>query len=120
MPATHRRPGRGHHGDRRQAPSEPPRLEHLDRGLVAASTSEGVFLSWRLLGDEVTGHGAKGMTGTDFRVYRDGRAIATVTDSTNYRDPSGTSRSRYQVAPIAKGREGRKSPVATPWLKNVL
>ncbi|MEV4803196.1 rhamnogalacturonan lyase [Nonomuraea sp. NPDC049421] len=94
-----------------------PRLEHLDRGLVAASTSEGVFLSWRLLGDEVTGHGAKGMTGSDFRVYRDGRAIATVTDSTNYRDPAGTSRSRYQVAPTAKGREGRKSPAATPWLK---
>jgi hypothetical protein len=30
-------------------------LDHLDRGLVAAGTSEGVFLSWRLLGNEATG-----------------------------------------------------------------
>ncbi|MFB4277877.1 rhamnogalacturonan lyase [Nonomuraea sp. MTCD27] len=94
-----------------------PRLEHLDRGLVAASTSEGVFLSWRLLGDEVSGHGASGMTGTDFRVYRDGRPIATVTDSTNYRDAAGTAGSAYRVAPIVRGREGRRSSVATPWLK---
>jgi hypothetical protein len=72
------------------------RLEHLDRGLVAASTSEGTFLSWRLLGDEVTGAGATGMTGADFRVYRDGRPIATVTDSTNYRDPAGTAASEYR------------------------
>ena len=28
-------------------------LERLDRGLVAATTGEGVFLSWRLLGHEV-------------------------------------------------------------------
>ncbi|MGR6917883.1 rhamnogalacturonan lyase [[Actinomadura] parvosata] len=94
------------------------RLEHLDRGLVAASTSEGVFLSWRLLGDEVTGHGTSGMTGANFRVYRDGRPIATVTDSTNYRDPAGTATSEYRVAPVVKGREGRRSAPATPWLKS--
>ena len=39
----HGRPGKG------------VQLERLDRGLVAATTTEGVFLSWRLLGDEVTG-----------------------------------------------------------------
>ncbi|MFC5827449.1 rhamnogalacturonan lyase [Nonomuraea insulae] len=94
------------------------RLEHLDRGLVAASTSEGVFLSWRLLGEEVSGHSASGMTGADFRVYRDGRPIATVTDSTNYRDATGTAESEYRVAPIVKGREGRRSPAATPWVKS--
>lgn len=94
-----------------------PRLEQLDRGLVAASTGEGVFLSWRLLGDEVAGHGPNGMTGATFRVYRDGRPIATVTDSTNYKDARGTARSEYRVAPIVKGREGRKSDSATPWLK---
>ncbi|MEV5894749.1 rhamnogalacturonan lyase [Nonomuraea fuscirosea] len=94
-----------------------PRLEQLDRGLVAASTGEGVFLSWRLLGDEVSGHGPNGMTGATFRVYRDGRPIATVTDSTNYKDARGTARSEYRVAPIVKGREGRKSDSATPWLK---
>ncbi|MFD7512929.1 hypothetical protein ACFV5N_26825, partial [Streptomyces sp. NPDC059853] len=45
-------------------------LEELDRGLVAVATDEGVFLSWRLLGHEVTGAGEHGMTGADFRVYR--------------------------------------------------
>ncbi|TMR21293.1 rhamnogalacturonan lyase [Nonomuraea turkmeniaca] len=94
------------------------RLEHLDRGLVAASTSQGVFLSWRLLGDEVTGAGATGMEGADFRVYRDGRPIATVTDSTNYLDTAGTGSAEYRVAPIVKGREGRRSAAATPWLKS--
>ncbi|MGI5289793.1 rhamnogalacturonan lyase [Nonomuraea polychroma] len=94
------------------------RLEHLDRGLVAAATSEGVFLSWRLLGNEVTGAGATGMEGADFRVYRDGRPIATVTDSTNYLDAAGTGSAEYRIAPVVKGREGRRSAAATPWLKS--
>ncbi|MEW9555785.1 rhamnogalacturonan lyase [Nonomuraea sp. NPDC050783] len=93
-------------------------LEHLDRGLVAVPTSGGVFLSWRLLGDEVTGHGATGMTGADFRLYRDGRPVATVAGSTNYLDAAGTPASRYQVAPVERGREGRRSAVVTPWLKS--
>ncbi|WP_049567663.1 rhamnogalacturonan lyase [Nonomuraea sp. SBT364] len=107
--------GSAAHGHR---PGGGVRLEHLDRGLVAASTSEGVFLSWRLLGDEVTGHGAGGMTGADFRVYRDGKPIATVTDSTNYLDREGTRASAYRVAPIERGREGRPSPSVTPWVES--
>src|SRR4051812_45246149 len=78
-------------------------LEHLDRGLVAAATAEGVFLSWRLLGPEATGHSATGLTGVDFHVYRDGRRIATVTDSTNYLDRAGTATSKYRVAPVRGG-----------------
>lgn len=35
-------------------------LEKLDRGLVAAVTQEGVFLSWRLLAQEVNGYGPNG------------------------------------------------------------
>jgi hypothetical protein len=93
-------------------------LEHLDRGLVAASTGQGVFLSWRLLGDEASGHGTAGLTGTDFRVYRNGRAIATVTDSTNYLDAAGTGNAEYRVAPVVRGGEGRRSDPATPWLKS--
>ena len=76
-------------------------LEYLDRGLVAVPTDQGVFLSWRLLGDEVTGAGPNGMVGTDFRVYRDGKPIATVTDSTNYLDRHGT-------APRVPGRRRRR------------
>ncbi|MEV4099467.1 rhamnogalacturonan lyase [Nonomuraea sp. NPDC049649] len=106
--------GRDGHG----RPGGKVQLEHLDRGLVAVSTGQGVFLSWRLLGDEVTGHGPGGMTGPGFRVYRDGRPIATVTDSTNYHDRAGTSRSLYRVAPIVKGREGKHGPAATPWVES--
>lgn len=90
-------------------------LEHLDRGLVAAATSEGVFVSWRLLGDEVTGHSDTGMTGADFNVYRDGTRIATVTDSTNLLDREGTPGAAYQVAAVVDGEEDRRSAAVTPW-----
>ncbi|HLU45582.1 MAG TPA: rhamnogalacturonan lyase [Natronosporangium sp.] len=93
-------------------------LEHLDRGLVAAATEDGVFLSWRLLGHEVTGHTANGMTGADFHVYRDGERIATVTDSTNYLDQSGSAGSSYQVAAVVGGEEVDLSVEVTPWSGN--
>ncbi|WP_328470663.1 rhamnogalacturonan lyase [Actinoplanes sp. NBC_00393] len=86
-------------------------LERLDRGLVAATTSEGVFLSWRLLGSEATGHSATGLTGTNFHVHRDGRRIATVTDSTNYLDKAGAATSKYRVTPV----KGGPAATATPW-----
>lgn len=41
--------------------------ELLDRGLVAVKTDQGVFLSWRLLGDESYDAG--------FNLYRNGRKI---------------------------------------------
>ncbi|MDT0318050.1 rhamnogalacturonan lyase [Streptomyces millisiae] len=90
-------------------------LEDLDRGLVAVASEEGVFLSWRLLGSEATGHTETGVSGTDFAVYRDGRRIATVTDSTNYLDENATSGAEYRVAPIVRGREGRRSDPVSPW-----
>ncbi|HYN94980.1 MAG TPA: rhamnogalacturonan lyase [Pilimelia sp.] len=90
-------------------------LEHLDRGLVAASTSEGVFLSWRLLGNEVTGHTATGMAGANFHVYRDGTRIATVTDSTNFLDRAGAATASYRVAAVVRGREVDRSAAASPW-----
>lgn len=90
-------------------------MERLDRGLVATATPNGNFLSWRFLGNEVTGAGAGGMLGADFRIYRDGRAIATVTDSTNFQDTAGTPASTYAVAPVVRGREGRRSAPTSPW-----
>ncbi len=91
-----------------------PQLERLDRGLVAVATGTGVFLSWRLLAGEATGHNATGLTGVNFRVYRDGRPIAVVTDSTNYLDASGAGTSVYRVAPVSGG----KSATARPWAQN--
>lgn len=60
------------------------KLEALGRGIVAAKEENGVFLSWRLLGNEVTGHSDTGLTGVNFNVYRNGEKVANVTDSTNY------------------------------------
>lgn len=93
-------------------------LEHLDRGLVAAATDDGVFLSWRLLAHEVTGYTAGGLTGADFHVYRDGALIATVTDSTNYLDQNGSGDSSYQVAAVVDGVEVDLSAAVTPWSSN--
>ncbi|MGN7149923.1 rhamnogalacturonan lyase [Arthrobacter sp. SAFR-179] len=93
-------------------------LDHLDRGLVAAGTSEGVFLSWRLLGNEATGFSATGLTGTDFNVYRDGQKLGTVTDSTNFLDRTGTAASAYQVRAVVGGVEVDRSAAATPWSGN--
>ena len=90
-------------------------LDHLDRGLVAAKTSEGVFLSWRLLGHEASGSSATGLTGTDFNVYRDGEKLATVTNSTNFQDTGGTAASGYQVRAVVAGVEVDSSATATPW-----
>ncbi|MCC3355912.1 rhamnogalacturonan lyase [Bacillus sp. REN16] len=90
-------------------------LEYLDRGLIAASTSEGVFLSWRLLANEVSGYSETGLTGVNFNVYRDGKKITTVSDSTNFLDKEGTPNSKYYVSAIENGQEIDQSPAITPW-----
>lgn len=90
-------------------------LEHLDRGLVAAATSEGTFLSWRLLATEVTGADETGQTGADFAVYRNGEKIATVTDSTNYLDADAPADATYAVAAVVGGVELQRSADVSPW-----
>ncbi|MFH8249754.1 rhamnogalacturonan lyase [Microbacterium sp. B2969] len=97
-----------------------PQLEALDRGLVAVSTTQGVFVSWRLLASEATGSTATGIAGPDFVVARDGQPIATVTDSTNYVDAAGTTSSRYTVTPVVDGIAGEASDVAAPSATNYL
>ncbi len=90
-------------------------LENLDRGLVAVSTGEGTFLSWRLLGSEVTGHTDTGVAGADFAVYRDGERLATVEDSTNYLDRDAPAGAEYRVAAVVDGAEVDLSDPVTPW-----
>ncbi|WP_320779932.1 rhamnogalacturonan lyase [Streptomyces sp. CRN 30] len=89
-------------------------LEHLDRGLVAVRSEEGVFLSWRLLATEATGATKTGLKGADFRVYRNGRPLATVRDSTNFVDTSPVAGAKYQVAAVTQGRERDRSPAVSP------
>ncbi|MBE5832013.1 MAG: hypothetical protein E7306_09775, partial [Butyrivibrio sp.] len=75
-------------------------MEKLNRGLVAVKTNTGIFLSWRFFKKEASGYSAGGLTGCDFDVYRDGKKIATVTDSTNYLDKDGNEKSRYKVKAV--------------------
>lgn len=95
-------------------------LEKINRGLQAVAVKNGVFLSWRLFVDEVQGYSATGLTGTDFKVYRNGQEIALVTDSTNYLDAEGKKEDSYKVAPVCNGVEGEASNAATPWDKQYL
>ena len=67
-----------------------------DPGLVVVTTAEGNFLSWRL---ERTDRAR-------FGVYRDGRRIATVGDSTNFLDRDGSPASAYRID---------HGPAVTPW-----
>lgn len=103
--------GPGRHG----GPPRAVQLEDLDRGLVAAVTGEGVFLSWRLLGHEATGHTDTGLRGANFHVYRGHKRIATVTDSTNYLDREGSADDTYRVAAVVHGREVDRSRPVSPW-----
>lgn len=75
-------------------------LEKLNRGLIAIATEEGVFLAWRMFLEEVTGYTDTGMSGTDYMVYKNGKKLALVTDSTNYLDREGTLQDTYSVAAV--------------------
>lgn len=75
-------------------------LEKLGRGLVAVPAADGIFLSWRMFRDEVSGYSDTGLTGTDYAVYRGEERIALVTDSTNYLDREGKTTDRYRVVPV--------------------
>lgn len=95
-------------------------LEKLNRGLIAVPTKNGIFLSWRLFSNEVDGYGETGLTGTDFVVYRDGRKLALVTDSTNYLDAEGNRTAAYAVAPVRDGRESAPCEPVAVWEKEYL
>ncbi|WP_109209231.1 MULTISPECIES: rhamnogalacturonan lyase [Microbacterium] len=90
-------------------------LEALDRGLVAVSTGEGVFLSWRLLATEAGPATETGVSGPSFAVFRDGERIATVDDSTNYADTDGSAASVYTVAPAWHDVIGEQSAPVSVW-----
>ncbi|GAB3466543.1 hypothetical protein GCM10027570_55950 [Streptomonospora sediminis] len=92
-------------------------LEDLDRGLVAVPTGDGVLLSWRLLGHETAAATPSGLKSQAFRVYRDGRRIATVTGSTNHLDTAGSAGDEYRVAPAGggHGKGGGAGATAEVW-----
>ncbi len=77
-----------------------PQLEKLNRGLVAVKTVSGVYLSWRLMRDEVYAASRTALKAADFVVFRNGERIAQVADSCNYLDPHGQEKDLYAVAPV--------------------
>lgn len=90
-------------------------LEKLSRGLIAVKTPNGIFLSWRLMKDEVTGYNLTGLSGTDFKIYKNGMYLATVIDSTNYLDPLGGMEDCYAVAAIDAEGEKEKCQAVKAW-----
>ncbi|MBN1605729.1 MAG: rhamnogalacturonan lyase [Polyangiaceae bacterium] len=92
-------------------------MEDLDRGVVAVKVSGGVYVGWRMMGYE---YDPTNPSNISYNVYRDSTKLATVTDSTNYLDASGTTSSKYSVSAVIGGTEcPQSSPVAT-WAQNYL
>ncbi len=89
-------------------------MEWLNRGLVAVKTTNGVFLSWRVLGTD-------GNT-TSFNLYRDGEKIASFTGSqaSNYTDTKGTASSKYSVKAMVGGKEMAADAAVSVWSNQYL
>ena len=82
--------------------------DKLDRGLVAMKVTNGVYLSWRILGEEYYD--------VTYNVYRNGTKInSEPLTVSNFTDASGSTSSQYTVAPVVKGVEQAKSKAVTPW-----
>jgi rhamnogalacturonan endolyase len=92
-------------------------MEDLDRGVVAVKVSGGVYVGWRMMGYE---YNPTSPTTVAYNVYRGGTKLATVTDSTNYLDASGTTSSTYTVSAVIDGTECAQSPSVTTWAQNYL
>ncbi|WP_010681326.1 rhamnogalacturonan lyase family protein [Acetivibrio cellulolyticus] len=81
-------------------------MENLDRGLVAVKVSNGVFVSWRMLGTDPSS--------IAFNLYRNGTKVnsSPITGATNYVDTSGSTSSTYMVSPVINGQEQTSSKTA--------
>jgi autotransporter-associated beta strand protein len=89
-------------------------IEFLDRGLVAVKVSNGVFLSWRVLGTDPRDIG--------FNIYRGGTKVnsSVITGATNITDASGTASSSYTVRAVINGTEQAPGGFANVWASQVL
>ncbi len=83
--------------------------EYLDRGVVALPSGSGVFISWRMLGDDPAAIG--------FNVYRNGTKITAspITTSTNYFDATGTTSAAYTIRPVINGVEYAANAAKATW-----
>lgn len=84
------------------------RVDKLDRGLVAMKSGTGVYLSWRIFGEEYYD--------VQYHVYRNEQKITTEPlNVSNYRDASGKASDTYAVAPVIRGEEKDPCPAVPVW-----
>jgi rhamnogalacturonan endolyase len=83
--------------------------EYLDRGVVALPSGNGVYVGWRMLGDDPST--------ISFNVYRNGTKITAspVTNSTNYFDASGTTGAAYTIKAVINGTELSANAAKASW-----
>jgi hypothetical protein len=101
-------------------PINPPgfaAVETLDRGLVAVVQTGAIYVGWRMFGFEYDRDQPERIS---YKLYRDDALIATVTDSTNFRDTGGSPQSNYTVSVVIDGVEGPRSKPVQPWQQNFL
>ena len=80
----------------------------VDRGLVAVKVSNGVFVSWRVFGEEYYD--------VTYNLYRNGTKVnAEPLSVSNFTDASGSTSSTYTVAPIVDGVEQAKCAAVKVW-----
>lgn len=96
-----------------------PQIETLDRGLIALSTDEGIFLSWRLLVPEVSGFDSShnSLITSVFQLYKNGSLLAEIHDSTNYLDQTGLITDSYQVKSLEGTLCEAVCPEQTPYFE---
>ena len=87
-------------------------LERLDRGLVAVKVTNGVFLSWRLLGTDPEN--------VQFNLYKNNsqtplNATPLKPAYTDYSDAAGTTSDTYTVAVLVGDQEVYRSKSVTVW-----
>ena len=80
----------------------------VDRGLVAVKVTNGVFVSWRVFGEEYYD--------VTYNLYRNGTKVNSKPLSvSNFTDASGSTSSTYTVAPVIDGMEQEKSAAVKVW-----
>ncbi len=72
-------------------------MEHLDRGIYAVKSGNGMFVSWRWNADDADD--------AEFRLYRDDQLIYTSKsgNATSYQDNGGSPNSKYRVDTVVNG-----------------
>ena len=96
-------------------------MEHLDRGLVAIQSEDGIFVSWRQLGTE-----AEDIAFNLYRIENDGDPVkvnsSPITDNNNFLDSSADpiQDNSYYVTTIVDGKETKQGEAYNAWDKPYL